>query len=102
SANIHLIGEAVGTIDGISFFAGGALPTTVQSASGSITIETDRLHTNSHALLTSTESGSLIIQPLTPETEIGIAAGQGTLRVLTAHLDMIQDGFSEIVIGHQD
>src|SRR5690606_3299705 len=46
--------------------------------------------------------GRLIIEPRTPNASIGIAGGTGTLNLSSTRLDFIKDGFSEIIIGHEN
>ena len=105
SADIRLTGDGSGSVGSISFFNGGSGTSAFTSHTGDIIIESDTWHGNTTGSLSSTggvQAGDLIIKPLTASANIGIGGGSGTLSISAAHLDMIQDGFSEIYIGHED
>ncbi|HRQ88488.1 MAG TPA: MBG domain-containing protein, partial [Bacteroidia bacterium] len=99
AGNLHLIGTAPGTVQGIGTYG----PATIESNTGNITIETDRLFHDTTTAVPTIESkgnGSLFIQPRTAATSIGIGGGTGTLILTATQLDGIKDGFKDIFIGH--
>ncbi|WP_204368561.1 beta strand repeat-containing protein [Neosynechococcus sphagnicola] len=99
SGDIDLQGTGAGISDGI-FSTGSGNLIGGGSATGNISLTADRLTLDN---VTVQGSGTLLIQPLSQSTSIGVGSGSsGTLNLNTTELANLVDGFTSITIGRSD
>ncbi|XFA72719.1 filamentous hemagglutinin N-terminal domain-containing protein [Thermosynechococcaceae cyanobacterium Okahandja] len=95
--NITYTGTGANSAEGIRTEIGSNL--IGNGTTGNINLTADRMRLND---LSISGTGNLTIQPLTPNTSIGLNSGSGTLNLDTTELNTIQDGFRLITIGRTD
>ncbi|MTJ06702.1 CHAT domain-containing protein [Anabaena sp. UHCC 0204] len=97
SGQISLTGTAPATKLGI--YGEGSLSSIINQT-GDITLTTDTLDLTNISLQ---GTGNLTLQPLTPNTTIGLGNGAiGTFNLNSTAIGNLQDGFNSIIIGRSD
>ena len=97
SGNIEITGIGIGTQDGIRIQGSTTAELGGNSATGDITLISDRIRFDSGSI---ESSGALTIAPYTTSTTIGLGnSTTGTLNLTDTELSYIQDGFSDITFG---